>query len=66
MMYAIEIIGGARKRYAIKHILNNGTICPTDGKAYRTEEAARAAADILGVEIAAVGDLWQLLKLAEG
>lgn len=44
MIYGIEIIGhGSRTRYAIKAVDDRGTN-PTNGKAYRTEDAARRAA----------------------
>lgn len=62
MYYAIEIIGyGKRTRYTVKRITENGTICPTDGKTYRTETEARAAARVNGYEIAKCGDLWQII-----
>lgn len=64
MIYAIETTGhGSRTRYAIKAVDDRGTN-PTNGKAYRTEEAARAAAGLLGLTISAVGDFWQLLHAA--
>lgn len=64
-MYGIEIIGyGKRRRYCVKELVRNG-LNPTDGRAYRTEEAARDAAGRMGVEIVAVGDLWELLAAAE-
>lgn len=41
MIYAIETIGtGKRTRYAVKAVTETGTN-PTNGKAYRTEDAAR-------------------------
>lgn len=43
-MTAIEIIGtGKRTRYTVKAVTETGTN-PTNGKAYRTEDAARRAA----------------------
>lgn len=43
MIYAIETIGsGTRTRYAVKAVTETGTN-PTNGKAYRTEDAARRA-----------------------
>ena len=62
MKYAIETIGyGKRRGYAIKQVFETGN-CPVDGKRYKTEEAARAAADRMGIKIEGVGDLWQILK----
>ena len=59
--YAIEIIGyGAKARYCIK-LVSGTTIFPVDRKAYRTEEAARAAADQLGIKIDKVGDSYQIM-----
>lgn len=44
MIYAIETIGhGSRNRYTVKAVTEYGTN-PTNGKAYRTEDAARRAA----------------------
>ena len=41
MIYAIETIGtGKRTRYAVKAVTETGTN-PTNGRAYRTEEATR-------------------------
>lgn len=65
MKYAIEVIGyGKRRGYAIKQVFEYGTN-PTDGKRYKTEEAARAAADKMGVKIEGVGDLWQIAEYGE-
>ena len=45
MFYAIEIIGyGKRRRYCIKRVMPGRGTNPTNGKCYRTESAARAAA----------------------
>ena len=44
MIYAIERIGyGPRTRYTVKAVTEMGTN-PTNGKAYRTEDAAHLAA----------------------
>lgn len=61
MHYAIQIIGtGRNARYTLKQV--TGTmIVPVNGRAYRTEEAARAAAEDLGIEIAKVGNNYQIL-----
>lgn len=46
-MTAIEIIGtGKRTRYTVKAVTETGTN-PTNGKAYRTEDAARRTAAFL-------------------
>jgi len=64
MIYAIETTGhGRRTRYAIKAVDDRGTI-PINWTTYRTEEDARAAAELLGLKISAVGDFWQLLHAA--
>lgn len=56
-MTAIEIIGtGKRTRYTVKAVTETGTN-PTNGKAYRTEDAARRAAAEMGLTVSAVGDL---------
>ena len=62
MFYAIEIIGyGKRRRYCIKQVIPGKGTNPTNGKCYRTESAARAAAEELGYEIAKCGDLYQII-----
>lgn len=58
--FAIEIIGCRRPRFALKSV-QSGHIAPVNGKAYRTESAARAAAANLGIEIAKCGDLYQII-----
>ena len=60
-MIAIEIIGyGKRTRYTVKAVTETVTT-PTNGKWYRTEEAARRAAAEMGLTVSVVGDLWQIL-----
>lgn len=62
MYYAIEIIGyGKRRRYCIKQVTNRGLVNPTNGKAYRTEESARAAANEMGIEITKCGDFYEII-----
>ena len=61
MYYAIEKIGARVVRYAIKRVTETGLVIPTDRKAYRTEEAARAAAAAAGIEIAKCGDLYEII-----
>jgi len=61
MIYAIETIGhGTRTRYAVKAVTEHGTN-PTNGKTYRTEDAARRAAAEMGLTVSVVGDFWQIL-----
>ena len=61
MIYAIETIGtGKRTRYTVKVVIETGTN-PTNGKAYRTEDAARRVAAEMGLTVSVVGDLWQIL-----
>lgn len=61
MTYAIERIGyGKRTRYTIRAYMGNGSN-PTNGKVYRTEQAAREAAQRMGIEIAACGDMYEIL-----
>lgn len=66
MTYGIEIYGyGARRRYVLKALIPNGTL-PVDGKRYKSEEAARSAAEAQGLQIVAVGDLWTLAAARRG
>ena len=61
-MTAIEIIGtGKRTRYTVKAVTETGTN-PTNGKSYRTEDAAHRAAAEMGLTVSVVGDLWQILR----
>ncbi len=61
--YGIEVIGyGKRTCYTIKKVTPTGLICPVDYRRYRTEAAAREAADELGIKIEAVGDCYVLLS----
>lgn len=65
MRYAIEVIGyGKRRRYGVKEITRTGLILPVNGKVYRTEQAAKEAAEELGVKIAAVGDVYKISSLS--
>ena len=62
MFYAIEIIGyGKRRRYCIKQVIPNQGTNTANGTCYRTESAARAAAEELGYEIAKCGDFWAII-----
>ena len=61
MKYAIEIIGyGKKRRYAVKRIENN-TAFTTNGKVYKTENDARNAAKEMNIEIAACGNIWEII-----
>lgn len=61
MYYAIEIIGtGKKRRYTIKRVTGTGTN-PTDGRIYRTEEAARDAARSMGYQIAKIGSYYEII-----
>ena len=60
--YAIMITGyGARRRYSVQRVSGSGTN-PTNGKTYRTEGAAMAAAAEMGVEIERIGDFYEIIK----
>jgi len=62
MYYAIEQIGyDKRTRFCIKEVRETGLTIPVDGKTYRTAEAARAAAEALGLKIERIGDLWEII-----
>ena len=64
MRYAIEIIGSAKRRcYCLKSVTTTGTN-PIDGKRYRTEDAARAAAVALGLDVFTVGDFYEIIYAA--
>ena len=64
MIYAIETSGyGKRTRYAVKSVTETGTN-PTNGKAYRTEDAARRAAVEMVLTVSAVGDFYAILHTA--
>lgn len=56
--YAIEIIG---KLYAIKEVLPGRGTNPVNGKAYRTVETARRAAEEMGIEIEKVGHFYEII-----
>lgn len=62
MYYAIEIIGyGKCRRYCIKQVVPGVGTNPTNCKAYRTEEAARTAADEMGIEITKCGEFYEII-----
>lgn len=58
MYYAIEIIGG--RHYTIRRV-SRCCVEPTNRIAYQSLEAAKAAAKEMGVEIKAIGDIWQII-----
>lgn len=61
VFYAVERTGtGTTARYCIKSVRWNGTD-PTPLPAYPTEQAALAAAETHGIQISAMGDLYELL-----
>ena len=60
--YAIQVIGyGARTRFVIRKCRWNGSD-PIPGLtvAFRSEEAARKAAEAAGIKIDAVGDCYEI------
>ena len=60
--YAIEKIGeGKRHCYVIKKVVNDHLLMPADGRRFRAEDTAQAAADALGIKIEAVGDLYEII-----
>lgn len=63
--FAVEIIGcGKRRRYCIKRVVRDGWSVgtyPTDGRSYGSAEAATAAAQAAGIEIAKIGDSYQII-----
>jgi hypothetical protein len=66
--YVIQIIGyGAKQRFCIKEVvkedkqLGSTTLLVTNGRSYRSESGARRAAEEMGIEIALVGDLYQII-----
>lgn len=61
MYHAIEKVGcGKRTHYIIKKVINKATI-PVDCKRYRTEQAARKAAEAMGLVIAKCGDCYEII-----
>ena len=58
MYYAIEIIAG--RHYTIRRV-SRCCVEPTNKIAYQSLEAAKAAAKEMGVEIKAIGDIWQII-----
>lgn len=48
------------RHYTIKRVTEN-SVDPTNRIAYQSLEAAQAAAKEMGVEIKAIGDIWQII-----
>lgn len=63
--HAIEVIGtGKRQRFVIKIVTRDGYsvgTVPFDGKVYGSAEAAQAAAAAAGVQIAVIGNSYQII-----
>ena len=59
--YAIEKIGSVKPRYVIKQVVSQSLTIPADARRFRTEEAARTAADTRGLNIAVTGDLYAII-----
>ena len=60
--YAIEIIGcGKNRKYTLRDVISANATNPVTGKAWRTEERARAEAEDLGINVAVCGDLWDII-----
>ena len=55
-VYAIRKCGGRAIRYTICRAYEGGCSAPIDGRLYRTEAAAEAAAAAAGIEIGVRGD----------
>lgn len=63
--YAIESIGnGTNTRYCVKQVFKSGT-APAIYKTFRTVKQALEAAFIAGIEVEAVGDLYEILGIAD-
>lgn len=59
---AIQQIGaGKRCCYVIVRMVNDYLLMPADSRRFRTEDAARTAANNLGLKIEAVGDLYKII-----
>ena len=62
--YAIETIGiGQNTRYVVKQVFKGGT-CPAIHKVFKTVSAAIQAALMVGIEVEAVGDLYDIIGIA--
>lgn len=60
--HAIQKVGaGKRCCYLIEKVVNDHLVMPADSRRFRTETAARTAASSLGIEIEAVGDLYEII-----
>ena len=62
MYHAIQIIGyGKKKIYTIVEVIKNKGTNPTDGKRYKTKEAAFESAEKQHIKIQVVGDFWEII-----
>ena len=62
--YAIEAIGtGTNTRYCVKQVYKGGTH-PAIYKTFKTVKSALEAAFIAGIEVEAVGDLYEIIGIA--
>ena len=60
--HAIQKVGaGKRCCYVIERVVNDHLLMPADSRRFRTEAAARQAADALGIKIEAVGGLYEII-----
>jgi len=61
--YAIEAIGtGTNTRYCVKQVFKSGT-APAIYKTFRTVKQALEAALLVGIEVEAVGDYYDILGI---
>lgn len=61
--HAILMTGtGKRARYTIRRFMGSTCSAPI-GDIYTSEEAARSAADAMGLEIRACGDCWHVMLM---
>jgi hypothetical protein len=62
-IYVIQKTGSRKPVYTIRRATWNGTSAPIDGKQYRTQAAAQAAAEALNINVAVIGDIWEIAAL---
>lgn len=62
--YAIEAIGtGTNTRYIVKQVCKHGTVSAIH-TTFKTVKSALEAAFIAGIEVEAVGDLYEIIGIA--
>lgn len=62
MLYAIMITGaGEKQRFSIQQVIDGRGTNPVNGRIYRTESDARAAAAEMGIEIHRVGTFYEII-----